>query len=399
MQSYTLDHVRDDVLRRDLAASTVRVHGAMAIHLAYIAEFDARRLYAPAGFSCMHAYCVRELRLTHDSASKRIQAARAARRFPALFPALAEGRINVSAVCELAPHLTDENATELMELATHRSKFEIRGLLGNRLGFVKRTEFVQALPERKVTPEASLNFLHAPAHVRTSTSVRTESVPTDSAPTESVPKVSVTAYSVPEGSVSTEAAAVDGPDQRQAKPARDVESSSTKRFLVQFTMSEDAHAKLRYAQALLSHAVPNGELAGVFERALDALIPTLETRKFGALRRERIAARPSERIDARAVRPVGRTASSAQERRIPRHIKRAVWKRDKGRCTFVSASGTRCAASRLLEFDHIQPVALGGTATVDGLRLRCRAHNQLEAERIFGAGFMARKRAKAERRT
>jgi hypothetical protein len=26
---------------------------------------------------------------------------------------------------------------------------------------------------------------------------------------------------------------------------------------------------------------------------------------------------------------------------------------------------------------------------VEGLRLRCRAHNQLEAERAFGAGFMA----------
>jgi len=48
MQSYALGHLQDDVLRRDLAASTVRVHGAMAVHLAHIAEFDARRLYAPA---------------------------------------------------------------------------------------------------------------------------------------------------------------------------------------------------------------------------------------------------------------------------------------------------------------------------------------------------------------
>jgi hypothetical protein len=37
-------------------------------------------------------------------------------------------------------------------------------------------------------------------------------------------------------------------------------------------------------------------------------------------------------------------------------------------------------------------VARGGAATVENLRLRCRAHNQLEAERMFGAGFMEEKR-------
>jgi len=48
-----------------------------------------------------------------------------------------------------------------------------------------------------------------------------------------------------------------------------------------------------------------------------------------------------------------------------------------------------------LEFDHVDPVARGGEATVEGIRLRCRAHNQYEAERMFGAGFMASKREAA----
>jgi hypothetical protein len=52
----------------------------------------------------------------------------------------------------------------------------------------------------------------------------------------------------------------------------------------------------------------------------------------------------------------------------------------------------------MLEFDHIEPVARGGTSTVDNLRLRCRAHNQYEAERIFGAEFMKAKRDQAEER-
>jgi hypothetical protein len=142
-------------------------------------------------------------------------------------------------------------------------------------------------------------------------------------------------------------------------------------------MKKSTHDKLRHAQALLSHAVPSGDVAQVLDRALDALIRELEKRKLGSTTRRR-----------RQGRPVGK-------RYIPAHVRRAVWERDQARCTFLSANGKRCTARRFLEFDHVDPVARGGKATVDGMRLRCRAHNQYEAERVFGAGFMSRKREEA----
>ena len=43
--------------------------------LAYIAEVDSRRLYVPAGYPSMFAYCVGHLRCSEDAASKRIHAA------------------------------------------------------------------------------------------------------------------------------------------------------------------------------------------------------------------------------------------------------------------------------------------------------------------------------------
>ncbi len=78
-------------------------------------------------------------------------------------------------------------------------------------------------------------------------------------------------------------------------------------------------------------------------------------------------------------------------------MKREVWQRDGGQCTFVSDRGQRCGARTRLEFDHATPVARGGEATVANLRLRCRAHNQHAADRAFGAGFMERKRREARR--
>src|SRR5436190_12329329 len=76
MHSYTLAHLRDDILLRSLTALVAQDRLTTANLLAYIAEFDFRRLYVPAGHTSMHAFCVEELRLSEDAASKRIQAAR-----------------------------------------------------------------------------------------------------------------------------------------------------------------------------------------------------------------------------------------------------------------------------------------------------------------------------------
>jgi len=124
----------------------------------------------------------------------------------------------------------------------------------------------------------------------------------------------------------------------------------------------------------------------VFQRALEALISQLEKQKFGGKN-----GRPGggSRLGA---------SSGGKRPHIPANVRRAVWERDGRQCTFVGAGGHRCTSRTLLELDHIRPVPQGGAATVDNLRLRCRAHNQYEAERIFGAGFMSQKRDEARAR-
>jgi predicted N-acetyltransferase YhbS len=58
----------------------------------------------------------------------------------------------------------------------------------------------------------------------------------------------------------------------------------------------------------------------------------------------------------------------------------------------VSGEGKRCDARAALQFDHIEPYARGGQATVGNIRLRCRAHNQYAAEQVYGEQFMAGRR-------
>jgi 5-methylcytosine-specific restriction endonuclease McrA len=64
-------------------------------------------------------------------------------------------------------------------------------------------------------------------------------------------------------------------------------------------------------------------------------------------------------------------------------VRRAVWARDGGQCTFVGAEG-RCSERGFLEFHHRLPFAAGGGATIENVALLCRAHNGHEAERFFG---------------
>src|SRR5207249_11017213 len=68
-----------------------------------------------------------------------------------------------------------------------------------------------------------------------------------------------------------------------------------------------------------------------------------------------------------------------------------------GHCTFTSPTGQRCPARTLLQFDHVDPVALGGEATVERVRLLCAAHNHHAAECAFGPEFMNNKREEARR--
>ena len=335
MGKYSLSHVSDAALARDLAAAVAGDRASTAILLAHIAEFDARKLYVPAAHPSMYSYCVHELKLSEEAAFKRIHAARAARRFPAIFGAVADGRLHLSAVVMLAPHLTPENRAELLTAATHRSKAEIERLMAERFPRPDLPE--QVVPMSALQPTLVMAAEHAPGRVEPHSPERAE----EHAPQKLAPL-------------------------------------SPQRYALQTTVDQETYDLLRQAHTLLGHQISSGDIAPV-TRALKLLVRHLERRKFGATSRPRRGAR----------RP------SRNPRHIPAAVKRAVRERDQDQCTFQSESGQRCPARMRLEFDHIEPVARGGRATVDGMRLRCRAHNQYAAECAFGAGFMARKREQA----
>ncbi len=132
--------------------------------------------------------------------------------------------------------------------------------------------------------------------------------------------------------------------------------------------------ELEELKCLLSHARPNATLKELLEFALHETVMRLRPRA----------------PKANAVQASVPTASRPTRYKAI-EVKRLVWQRDQGKCTYTDPlSGRHCGSKFQLEYDHVYPIALGGISTEENLRLRCRAHNQVAAITTFGHQKMAK---------
>jgi 5-methylcytosine-specific restriction endonuclease McrA len=304
---------------------------ATARLIAILAELDTRRLYLGEGCSSLFTYCTQVLHLSEHAAYNRIESARAARRFPIILDLVESGAVTLTAVRLLAPHLRDGNHRELLERARHKTKREVEFLIATINPHPDAPSVVRKLPTPVIAQQRPIE----------------SPPPTADAPPSSA--VSETVMPLPPV-----------PRPTEVKPL------TPERYKIQVTVSRETYDKLRRAQDLLRHSVPNGDPAVIFERALRVLVADLERTKTGTAQRPRVA-----------------SYANPASRRIPASIRREVWRRDGGRCRFIGAHG-RCTETGFLEYHHVVPFASGGETSAANLELRCRAHNQYEADLWFG---------------
>ncbi len=335
------EQLTDDELVAEIAALAGDAREATAALIGHLAELEARGLHLAQGFRSLYGYCRHVLHLSEHEAYNRMEAAHVARRFPVILRLLAKGQLHLTAVCLLGPRLGDENHLALLGGAIHKSKREVEELL------------VRWFPKEPVPSSVRKLPAAAASAVAAQVPEPTTGAPLAVLPTDQdgdVPVLRSPATPVAPAPVS-----------------RAVSPLAVDRYQVRFTATAATIAKLKRAEELLSHAVPNGDVAEIFDRALDALLQQAARQKHAATDRPR---------RGRAIDPASRA--------IPAAVERQVWGRDDGRCAFVAASGRRCEERKLIEFHHLKPWIGGGPPTVDNIALRCRAHNAYEASRYFG---------------
>ena len=355
--------------------------------------------------------------------------------------------LTLTTVTLLRPHLTAENLEELLAAARGRSKREVELLVRTvaplpevraSLRRVPATSRAEAATRASAVPVAAYATNDAcaaasPAVIAAAPVTLARLAVLDAAP------IHVAADGRDEGTTPS-APPAGGPGRESWRSAEGVAAGrrgaatedgghrpaeirmlAPERYSLRVTLSAEGHARLRRAQDLLRHQVPDGDPAVIVERALALLVERLERTKFAATRKRvdahgdrrmepaeedrtpPVAPADSAPADGRSHRtrsavadaPGATRRATCARRAIPAAVRRAVWMRDEGRCAFRGAGG-RCRETGRLEFHHRIPVADGGTATVDNLQLLCAAHHAHESSRWFGdpaAGEPARRGA------
>ena len=144
----------------ELVAEVARLAGcereASASLVAHLAELYGRRLHERAGYASLFTYCTDALGLSEHEAYDRMRAAKVARRFPAVLGLLASGRVNLTTVRLLAPHLTRKNHQELLAAACGKRKRQVQELLAARFPQPDVPCSIRKLPAPRSEPPRAL---------------------------------------------------------------------------------------------------------------------------------------------------------------------------------------------------------------------------------------------------
>jgi hypothetical protein len=328
--------------RRDSLKSLLRTEqSAMAGFLIALAEFDRLRGWEALGHASLFAFLHVELKLPNPSAYWRMSAARVLQRFPDLIAPLRDGRLCCSVMAELAKVLTDENMEAMLPRFVGLSAREAQELVAElqpREAPATRT-VVTGAPSLTVAPRSSGDLL-------------LESAP----PALSDSSLRLHPEVVPPSQLRTSEVAFGG-GERTHTPRDETEPLTADLRRLHITVSRHLLKKLEAARAGLGHAIPGATMEQVIDAAV-ALLLEKQARARGQVKRPRTAlpaARTQE--EPRPASHGGPTLNSPQpqlavpvcalvptgppppRRSGPREaitaaVRRAVWARDGGCCSW-----------------------------------------------------------------
>ena len=119
---------RDLLARLDNLAATERE--TTAEMLAHLAALDLRAsLYLAQGYGSLFDYCTRALHLSEDAACNRTKAVRACQEFPVILDLLFAGKLTLTAVRLLGPHLTLANHEAVLARAAGKGRGDVECLI------------------------------------------------------------------------------------------------------------------------------------------------------------------------------------------------------------------------------------------------------------------------------
>ena len=319
--------------------------------LHHLDEIDSRKLYLELGFSSLFDYAIKELGYSEGAAYRRIKAMKLCRDLPDTESRLQSGKLSLSSACQLQAFFEKQ----AKKIKTEKSKKEDKKTDGiskiAQNGFTISQQEFSTEGQKDNKPSLFLNIEEKKHLVKRAEGCSTRAT------------MKLLSQVDPSLSVSKEQARFLG----------------NRKVEIKLVIDESCHKKLEELKSFLSHKSPvlsHAELLSILlEEALEKHNP----------RRKKVRKTMKKEKVTSAQKWEYRNKSKQINRAIPTHLKKHIWERDEGRCTYVHPQTKRkCSSKHLLQIDHIRPFSLGGKSEVSNLRLLCAGHNQLRSEKTFG---------------
>jgi len=337
-------------------------HAALADFLILLADFDQRRLWVDLGYPSLFTFLHRELGLSKGAAHYRKTAAEILQRFPEIAGPLRDGRPCITSIVELAKVLSPENKADVLPRFFHCSKSEAAEVAAEL-----RPE--EAPPRRELATAVTVSKLAASSHA---------TAPGAAAAKSLLPVEEGAVQPVEPAHAKREAPTPSFPPRPQ-RERDEVEplTAELRRFHV--TVSKAFLRKLDAARSALSYSRPGATAEQILEAGLDLLLAREAKAKKAGVEKPRASTRP------------------CSPDQVPAHVRREVWKRDRGCCQWRLDGGGICGSTFMVEVDHIVPRALGGLSTIENLRLLCLLCRERHKRHYADCLLMPRVSAKASR--
>jgi hypothetical protein len=345
--------------------------------LDFLREVDRRRLYADSGYASLWDFCTKELGYSTAAASRRISSMRLLRELPELKDALLSGRQNLSSLAQAQKFFRLEEKHQESKLTSTRKRAVLEKLAGKSTRECEQELLkISSVPIELAMPEniRALDETHSELKLVLDSDLleklnRIQAIRSHASPSMSyVELLKFMADDV--------LRRIDPLEKEKAKDEKQKARKNGIKALAK-TATESpipGNSAVRRETPVATTSVPMPEAA------------TNMTSPLGmeAVRAPSPHLPPASEVESVVCSTISKPKSPTRVP-IPAAIKRQIWLRDRGKCGFTNpTSRITCGSRHFLEIDHIRPVALGGENTVENLQLRCRAHNQRAAVRIFG---------------
>lgn len=321
-----LKFLTDEQLVKDLKGFVKQERTLLTEILYHLKELDSRKLFSSLGYKSLYEYACTELQYSNDQAYRRIQAMRLLKEIPEISNQINSGTLSLSNISQAQRYFNESKTTNKV------AKIEVLKQLENKSVREAQKQLLSLAVEKPLPLET----------------------------------------------------------KKQITPTQ---------VNVNFIMSENLEEKLEQIKSLLGPKGINISLAELVETMASLSLEKLKEQRFGKNRINQNSntawihnknsqnfhdfldvKKETQKQTSNSLKQQSASTNSApsiksihiksnNSRYIARKIKYQIWHRDQGKCT-------QCASTRNLNFDHIQPYALGGESNLENLRLLCFHCNQ-----------------------